>query len=260
MMNFCASPRHVHEAAARAQPQRWSPRRINAGCCDVGRPCVTGPGATGKGGGGAFAGEEDSARGAGANEGADATGAAGTGRAAGRSAADGTGGMGAGPGAVGATAGEPRWADSASTARTGPCRFSASDASRWPTDFSTYPDAISTPTGNGFAGLPSTAMSAAPSPLPPAMTPRNKKRSDGPGPAAACIAGCAPSNRAMVCVFDDASAAPETVAACGATARADVPLMSQPQYTTPAIASVHSTAVTSRTSHLFFIHKIIIQW
>ena len=252
MMNFWTSPRHVHQAAAWAQPQRWSLRRISAGCCDVGRPWVTGPGAAGEGLGEALAGGEDSLRADAADEGTDAAG-----RAAERSAA---GGAGGGMGAGGATAGEPRWADSASTTRTGPCGFSASDASRWPTDFSTYPDAISTPTEYGFAGFPSTAMSAAPSPFTPAITPRNKKRSAGPGPGAGGIAACAPSNRAMVCVSEDASAAPETTATCGATARADVPLMSQPQYATPAIASVHSTAVTSRTSHLFCIHKIIIQW
>ncbi len=68
-------------------------------------------------------------------------------------------------------------------------------SSRGLTDFSTKPGANSVPTRYGRGGCPSTATSAAPWPLAPAITPMTLKRSAGPAAAAWTLAG-APSSRA----------------------------------------------------------------
>ncbi len=114
-------------------------------------------------------------------------------------------------------------------------------------DCSTSPSSITPPTRKGLAGLPSTAINAAPPPGAPATTPDSANRLARLACGAACAA-VAPSKRATTA----GSGGIGTLTASGAGANAGGRASNRsPQYAMLAAASAQTTSVSPRTPHLF---------
>lgn len=104
--------------------------------------------------------------------------------------------------------------------RAGPPRVSPSVAWRADADCNTNPSSTALPTRKGLAGLPSTAINAAPPPGAPATTPDSANRLARLACGAAC-AGVAPNRRATTAGSDATNALAASGAGAGMPGRAN---------------------------------------